>query len=124
MLLVQGAALVVEPMPLVAAAAAEFLLDLEFEQVELAADADAALDLMERFGFQFALLAVVHRNGEITEVTERLDRDGVPYVLVSDLADGRDRPPELLQARYVTKPYGFTDIAEALGYQAPIRAAC
>lgn len=123
MLQVQGAALVVEPMPLVAAAAADILLQLGFDQVELAPDADAALDLIGRFRFQFALLAVVHRNGEITEVTARLDQGGVPYVLVSDLADGRDRPPELLQADYVTKPYGFADIAEVLGYRAQCCAA-
>jgi CheY-like chemotaxis protein len=122
MLQVQGAALVVEPMPLVAAVAAEILLELGFEQVELAAGVDAAVDLIARFRFRFALLAVVHRNGEITEVTERLDQGGVPYMLVSDLADGRDRPPELLQSRFVTKPYGFADIAEALGYEPPVCA--
>lgn len=122
MLQVQEAALVVEPMPLVAAAAADMLLQLGFGQVELAPGAAAALDLIARFRFQFALLAVSHCNGEITEVTDRLDREGVPFVLVSDLADGRDRPPELLQARYVTKPYGFADIAAALGRQPPICA--
>lgn len=123
MLQVQGAALVVEPMPLVAAAAADMLVQLGFEEVELAPSAEAALELIERFRFQFALLAVVHYNGEITEVAGRLDRDGVPFLLVSDLADGRDRPPQLLQTRYVTKPYGFADIAEALGYQPPICSA-
>ena len=57
-----------------------------------------------------------------SDLADRLNQDGVPYVLVSDLVDGRDRPPELLQSRFVTKPYGFDDIAKVLGYQVPIRA--
>lgn len=109
-------------MPLVAAAAGDILAQLGFGEVELAASADAALDLIERFCFQFALLSVAHHSGTaMSEVASRLDQAGVPFVLVSDLADGRDRPPELLESRYVTKPYCLTDIAHALGLTVPAR---
>lgn len=112
---VQRAALVVEPMPLVAAAAADILGQLGFGQVELARGVDAALDLIGRYRFDFALLSLVHHNDTIDDVANLLDEAGVPYVLVSDLADGRDRPAELLLAKYVTKPYCIADIAQTLG---------
>ncbi|MGB7655937.1 MAG: hypothetical protein WBL74_10705 [Novosphingobium sp.] len=112
---VQNAALVVEPMPLIAAAAADSLVQLGFGHVELAAGVDAALDLIGRVRFDFALLSVVHREGSIARVAAMLDQAAVPYVLVSDLADGRDRPLELLGARYVTKPYCLSDLARILG---------
>jgi DNA-binding response OmpR family regulator len=114
----QRAALVLEPMPLIAAAAADNLIRLGFARVELAPSIDAALDLIGRFQFDYALLTVVHREGSIALVAALLDQAGVPYLLVSDLADGRDRPPELLDTGYVTKPYCLSDIARALGQEA------
>lgn len=121
---VQRAALVVEPISLIAAAAADSLAQLGFEQVELASGVDAALDLIGRFRFDFALLSVMHREGSIAAVAGRLDQAGVPYIVVSDLADGRDRPPELRESRYVTKPYCLTDIARTLGHEVLPGAMC
>ncbi|WP_309752708.1 hypothetical protein [Novosphingobium sp.] len=113
-MLQQHAALVVEDFPLIAADAEEMLVKLGFTEVVVVRGIIAALDRIAGRRFAFALLSIISDDGVIDPVAQALDARKVPFMLVSDLPDGRDRPPGLRAAPYVTKPYAFADLATAL----------
>lgn len=107
----QRAALVVEDFPLIAADAEEMLNTLGYADVVVVRSIRSALDQIARRQFGFALLSIVIDDGEIDPVAHALDRQNVPFMLVSDLPDGRDRPPSLRMVPFVTKPYDFGELA-------------
>lgn len=110
----QRAALVVEDFPLIAADAEEMLVTLGYSDVVVVRSISSALDQIMRRNFAFALLSIVIDDGAIDPVTHALDRQNVPFMLVSDLPDGRDRPPSLRMVPFVTKPYAFTELVAAM----------
>jgi DNA-binding response OmpR family regulator len=110
----QRAALVVEDFPLIAADAEEMLNTLGFAEVVLVRSIGSALDLVAQRQFDFALLSMMVDDGKIDPVAEALELGKVPFLLVSDLPDGRDRPLGMRDVPYVTKPYCFMDLATAL----------
>lgn len=110
----QRAALVVEDFPLVAADAEEMLITLGYSDVVVVRSIRLALDQVMRRHFSFALLSIVIDDGAIDPVAHALDRQNVPFILVSDLPDGRDRPPSLSTVPFVTKPYRFAELAAAM----------
>ena len=115
----QGAALVVEDFPLIAADAEEMLNTLGYSDVVVVRSIRSALDQIARRQFAFALLSIVIDDGEIDPVAQALDRQNVPFMLVSDLPDGRDRPPGLRMMPFVTKPYAFAELAAAIARLEP-----
>lgn len=112
-------ALVVEDFGLIAADAQDHLATLGYADIAVIKGVDAALRLLAARRFDFALLSIVTDDGLIAPVAQRCAEQGVPFVLVSDLPDGRDRPAGFSRAPFVTKPYTFADLADALGKLRP-----
>lgn len=110
----QRAALVVEDFPLIAADAEEMLNTLGFAEVVVVRSIGTALDQIAQRQFAFALLSIRIDDGAIDPVAKALDSQNIPFILVSDLPDGRDLPRSLRHVPFVTKPYAFTDLAAAL----------
>lgn len=113
-MLSQRAALVVEDFPLIAADAEEMLNSLGYSDVVVVRSISSALDQIMRRHFAFALLSIVIDDGAIDYVAHALDRQNVPFMLVSDLPDGRDRPSSLRMVPFVTKPYDFAELAATM----------
>ena len=97
-----------------AAVGEEMLNTLGYSDVVAVRSIRSALEQTARRQFAIALLSIVIDDGEINPVAQALDRQNVPFMLVSDLPDGRDRPPSLRMVPFVTKPYAFAELAAAM----------
>lgn len=102
--------LVVEDEMLVAVMLEEMLIDLGHEVAGTAANIEQATEMVERGGFDVAILDVNLNGTETYDIAERLDRRSLPFSFSTGY--GRESLPERYRARpMLQKPFE----QEALG---------
>ena len=106
-------ALVLEDEPIVAFALEDMLLELGFEEVQLATTLEAALRHLEARAPDVAVLDVNIRGERSYGLADKLSGSGVPFVFATGY--GNAEHPEALKATpTLTKPYSLDDLKAVL----------
>lgn len=106
--------LIVEDEPLIAMMLEDFLDSLGHKVVGICDSVDEALELVERGGFDVAILDVQLKDGQsVWPVADRLRAAGLPFVLATG---GHVEPPPAVHAAapVLSKPYTIDSIEPAL----------
>ena len=106
--------LIVEDEPLIAMMLEDFLAELGHEVVGTCDSVEAALDHVEKGGFDVAIIDVQLKDGQrVWPVADRLAESGTPFVLATG-GHVEDPPKAHADAPVLAKPYTLDAIAPAL----------
>ena len=105
--------LIAEDEPLIAMMLEDFLDSSGHRVVASAETVAAALEHVEKGGFDLAILDVHLRGEQIWPVADRLASAGIPYLLASG-GSSHPAPPAHAAAPQLAKPYTMDGVAKAV----------
>ena len=105
--------LIVEDEAIIAMTAEDMLEELGHQVAGVAGSVPEALALVERGGFDLALLDINLNGAQSLPVAEALRARGLPFVFATGYG-AAGRGEEFADVPFVTKPYRLKDLSEAL----------
>ncbi len=111
----EGPALVVEDNALIALDAEHMLRELGFQPIEIAGNLDQAGRLLLQYpDLKFVLLDVNLAEETSFPFAQHLQQRNIPFAFASGYGDQMRLPPDLTNARMLSKPYRFEMVAKVV----------
>lgn len=110
--------LLVEDEPLIQFLIVDILEGIGVPVSGIAASVSEALDLIERGGFDGAILDCVLNDGRCEPVAEALHEKGIPFIIVSGHSE-QEVGSRFPGVRYVAKPFRAGDLEQAVASMTP-----
>ncbi len=107
-------ALVVDDNGLIALDTREMLLELGFDQVDVASQGSEALELIASGRYEWALVDGTLKGGDLGDVITAIDAAAIPMAFVTSLKDGSDIAENWTGRAFVARPYGKKDLLPLL----------